>query len=373
MEELIKITSTLTNPPVNNIRVERLSEEQKNCVQHSTKCLSYMIKRMEEIKQYLDDSEDVLKTTIYKNHNRFRNDKAFKGMKMVRRTLERIRDLDLLVSIRKFSGLLPKSTDLSKSIYAPSDVMLQQILCAHLKTFFQASRLLHLCEHSSKYLLARIQLGHFWNWALFAFSIISRLWTLAQSLMVYVHLSYLNLRPLDSVCPKSDIKWLPEALEFPSELIPTKSDLSEKETIKSLLNENDFPVYAKKNVSQESLIIGEEVERPKKEEQVDSRIVIGKKQYLRLQKEMSKVKTTADVQNFVKKETEQRLKSRKDAVTKKLEQKDWKRLKFQVREKIAGKDTVKKIKKFIVNFIVCPLHQGENCEDVKNFKDNKAV
>ena len=40
---------------------------------------------------------------MYKNNNRFRNDKAFKGQKMVMRTLQRLKDLNLKEVLKRFS------------------------------------------------------------------------------------------------------------------------------------------------------------------------------------------------------------------------------------------------------------------------------
>lgn len=138
-----------------------------------------MQNRFQEIQDFLDDTETVLGTTIYKNHNRFRNDKAFKGLKMIQKSLERLKNLKLHSTLRRFSELMPLMVDLKDSYsspYIPSLSILQHLLCIHIGTFLQAQRLLGLCEHSSKYLLARIRLGHFWSWALFSIANVSRLW-----------------------------------------------------------------------------------------------------------------------------------------------------------------------------------------------------
>ena len=53
----------------------------------------------------------------------------------------------------------------------------------------------------------------------------------------------------------------------------------------------------------------------------------GKKQWLKLNSALSKVNSIDDVKNFMELETDQRHKCRKEALTKKMEQTEWKALK----------------------------------------------
>ena len=146
---------------------------------HAIKVNKFLAIRLQDVQDFLDATQAVMQTSIYKNSNRFRNDKAFKGMKMVQRTLQKLKDLGLQEVLKRFSDLMPLPIDIkepSRKLYLPVDSVLQHLLCVIMQAFFLTERLLGLCEHTKKYLLARIQLGHFWNWAVFSFANVSRIW-----------------------------------------------------------------------------------------------------------------------------------------------------------------------------------------------------
>jgi len=220
---------------------------------------------------------DILDVSIYKNHNRFRNDKAFKGVKMTRKAIRRLKHLRFLSTLCQFYELLPLSSDVlltNTVLYLPTNSVLQHWLVLHERAFGLCKRVLGLCQHTSTYLLYRIKLGHFWNWAVFNFANISRLWTLTQALMVNLHLSFCFHKELLEFLPKSAIGWLPKDYCLSNVLIT--SDLAEKETISTLLSKNDFPVFAPRADHIESTI-GLVVERTRPEIKE-----ISKKQWLKV-------------------------------------------------------------------------------------------
>ena len=146
---------------------------------YTIKVNKFLNNRFREIQEFLDATQAVMHTSIYKNSNRFRNDKAFKGLKMVQRTLSKLKDMGLSSNLKRFSDLMPLPIDIkdvSRNFYLPTDSVLHHWLSILIQTFSLAERLLGLCEHTRKYLLARIRLGHFWNWAVFSFANISRIW-----------------------------------------------------------------------------------------------------------------------------------------------------------------------------------------------------
>ena len=135
--------------------------------------------RISEIFEFMEATEAVMKTSLYKNQNRFRNDKAFKGMRMILKSIDRLRSLRIVDSIRRFNDTLPLASDISETtstLYLPMKNLLQQVLLLMIAYFEQAQRLIGLCEYTVSYLNARIRLGHFWNWAVFSLANTSRLW-----------------------------------------------------------------------------------------------------------------------------------------------------------------------------------------------------
>lgn len=335
--------------------------------------------RFAQIDEFLDATESVLNASIYKNNNRFRNDKAFKGLKMIKRTVERLKDLQFKSCLNQFSEHLPLASDVKKSkndLYLPSRPILQHFLGCHIKVFLQAKKLLCLCEYTSAYLQARIKLGHFWNWALFNFANVSRLWTLAQSMLVYLHLSYSELQKLMPICIETNNSWLPEGVEFPRELFETKSVLREKDTIKQLLASNDVPVFEVKQPNVLTITIGEEIEREptpsstsNKEQSVpEIESTFNRKHWLKLKTKVDKLKSPEDIKTFLKCETDERHGCRKKAITKKMQQSDWKLLKTATKKSLSDGLSVENIKKTMISWIICPKHQGKFCKEVKAIK-----
>ena len=154
--------------------------------------------------------------------------------------------------------------------------------------------------------------------------------TLSQTVMVNIQLGYGIYNQLLQHLPHSDIKWLPEEIKLPKELIPIDSALREKETLKKLLTSNDFPaiVIEQPHTDICSNFIGEVIERPVVS---NSKATTSKKKWLKLNKALSKVNSIEDVKNFLKLETDQRQKCRKDALTKKMEQTERKALKASIK------------------------------------------
>ena len=84
---------------------------------HSHKVLKHLRKRFQEIQKEIDETTiNVINVTIYKNHNRFRNDKGFKGLKMLQKTYKKLNSIRFEQCIQIFMESLPLASDLmSKS------------------------------------------------------------------------------------------------------------------------------------------------------------------------------------------------------------------------------------------------------------------
>ena len=148
---------------------------------HSHKVLKHIRKRYQEIQKEIDETTmNVINVTIYKNHNRFRNDKGFKGLKMLQKTYKKLKSVRFEQCIQIFMESLPLASDLmsnSKSnIYLPVKSSLEYFLVIHMKLFKICERIHGLSQHTKRYLLFRIKLGHFWDWATFNLANVSRLW-----------------------------------------------------------------------------------------------------------------------------------------------------------------------------------------------------
>ena len=171
------------------------------------------------------------------------------------------------------------------------------------------------------------------------------------------------------ICDQSSTVWLPENIKFPEELIASGSPLLEKDVIKQLLASNDVPVYVIKRPTIVTLTVGEEIERDstsQQDQQPESSF--NKKQWIKLKAKLGKLKTHDEIIAFLNSETDERHACRKKAITKKMQQSDWKLLKSNVKKSLSDGKPIKTIKQTLEAWIICPKHQGDFCNEVKALK-----
>ena len=346
-------------PPSNvTIKVENLISEYKTDLVHDHKVLKHLKLRIMEIEDFIESTMKILNTTIYKNTNRFRKDKGFQGLQMVQKSTEKLQKLNFCQEIQRFREQLPLSSDVYKSsyLYLPTSPSLQYFLIIHLKMFQMCQKILGRCDHACAHLMYRIKLGHFWNWAAFNLANVGRLWTLIQSLMVHLHLSYEFHLKLFEFLPKSSTQWSGFEVNLPKTLIEENSKLRENETIIKLLANNDFPKIEIKTQTVQEILIGEVIERPTEPqmEVKEAKVEVNKKLKLKVEKLLKGFKKVSDIKDFIQSETLERKNSRKDAITKKLEQCQWKELKSSLKSNLEKK-SLKELKQIIKSQILYPM------------------
>ena len=173
-------------------------------------------------------------------------------------------------------------------------------------------------------------------------------------MLVYLHLSYEALKKLENVLSKSETDWLPKNLNLPALLIQMESELRTKEVVQKLLENNDFPVFDKKEVvdKEKFAMIGEEIQRDEKKE-------VTQLQFAKVKKITLQMKTLEDFRAFLKDETQARKISRKTAITKRLDQNTWKTLKSALKLKLDENDSLKTLRQFLLSWILFPEFLGD--------------
>jgi len=311
-----------------------------DCLVHSHAVLKHVKARNDEIKSYIEDAVNLVDITIYKNHNRFRNDKGFKGLKMLRKGFSDLKKVEFSQCIQNALLSLPMICDLkseSKITYLPVQSNMKYFLIIHCQLYKICDRIHGLCQHSSKYLLYRIKLGHFWDWANFNFANVSRLWTLNKALMVLIHNSYSYFNNILCIFPEDNLSWHGKYLELPKclldpeyegfDLLVEKSDFPKLKTIKdSTDNDPTFEFLGE--------VVGR-VEKPQEEKKFEA----NEKHSIKVTCEMKKLNSKKDIKKFLKNENELRKTNRKIALTKKLEQNQWKTLKELVKTHLPDHST----------------------------------
>ena len=189
--------------------------------------------------------------------------------------------------------------------------------------------------------------------------------------MVNLQLSYDYFSKRLQIFPQSKMNWLnSHNIELP-DVIMNIEDYSNCETITKLCNENDFPNFEEcVELSEKSNFdfLGEVIQRTDaktSEETVDSKKI---KLMSKARKKLSKLKSAKQIEDFIKGETKLRKENRKVALTKTLEQKEWKFLRTQIKGQLEGESKIPAIIDYFINYVVCSTHQGQECPEIKSLK-----
>lgn len=297
------------------------------------------IKRLQleisELIKSLQAEFQLLDTFLYKNHNRFRNDKGYHTAKMLAKTLKKLLDLPHLEKTTDLLQFIPSHPG-QQSVRLPTVAMSNycQVLLTFAARFLQ--KIDRLCRKSGLLNMQRLNLGHFWGVAAVCLAIVSRIWVLARNLLRKLELCYSNLGTLTRFLPGVSLDY-----ELPDHLF----DLLDDELREAVeMKESSEPLYNSTegvNVD-EFLDIGEPVKRS-----LDVGIFAEETPAKRL-----KVETTANIETipasdekkdclsgihsiegfkkFILEESDLRKTSKKTSFTRKLSQNQWKELKKEV-------------------------------------------
>ena len=125
--------------------------------------------------------------------------------------------------------------------------------------------------------------------------------------MTNIHLCYEYFVKLLNVFPESNMKWMCSDFELPKCVMDPK--YYELEVVQRLLDINDFPKFEKCETESKFQFLGEVIER-KKDKKPNST-----KQYRKVFKEIKKLKSEEQIQEFLNTETKLRKENRKIALT----------------------------------------------------------
>lgn len=325
----------LAPPPTQTLPVTSLTNDEKDFILYGLKILDHLKKQLEEFHGILEVEIATLSTFIYKHHNRFRNDKGFKYLKILAKCVNRYQEMKLPELCSNYNSSMPLKIDVqicgqSKKVYFPTKQMLQYFLVRLRGACTLLAKMTVLSENAGDLLVKRLHLGHFWGLALNNMAVVSRIWKVSITSMVLVSQSYERLVKLaENLLPESPVLFLPENYVLPSTLIcPDNDELLEK--AKQALPDEYFPKFSPTLKSEDTF--GTIIKRtnideitssvePKEEE-------CGKKQkqWTRIVACVDKLKNKQDVVNFIHDETQNRKINRKKSVTKSMEQNQWKEL-----------------------------------------------
>lgn len=315
-------------------------EDLKSIVKSRNKIKSFQ-PNIVELSKSLGVESELLDTFLYKNHNRFRNDKGYRTAKMLDKTLKKMLDLSFTEKIIDFLEFVPSYWG-QQSVRLPTLAMSNycQVLLVIAGQFLQKiDRLARKCGLLN---MQRLNLGHFWGVAALCLAIISRVWILCKNLLCKLELCYSNLAKMNPLLPGVSLDYdLPQHLYQlldedlrtfveNSEAISTSPDDS---TGEPGVNVDEFldlgePVKRKPDVE----ITSEELPVVKKLK-VDSEAVEDKEATPgKAEKKdcLTDIHSIEEFKKFLSEESDLRKTSKKNSFTRKLSQDQWNTLKKEI-------------------------------------------
>lgn len=286
-----------------------------------------------ELTKLLEVESKLLDTFLYKNHNRFRNDKGYKTARMVQKTLRKMLDVPFPEKMLDFLQFVPIcSCQQSLPIRLPTRAMSNycQVLFVSAAGFLQKiDRLARKCGLLN---MQRLNLGHFWGVAALCLGMISRVWIICKNLLCKLDVCYTYLGSLNQVLPGVCLEYdLPQRLhqlldEDLSKFVQnseSKSLFSEDVSPEPALNVDDFldigePVKRKSPVESEHVVKKVKVENEAASYEDEKKDCLGD------------IHSIEDFKKFLSDESILRKTNKKGCFTRKLSQADWKVVKKDV-------------------------------------------
>ena len=150
-------------------------------IAHCIKTVRHLKERLFEMDKFLEVETSTLNVFVYKNSNRFHNDKGFKDVRMAQKSWRKFSELQLFKAALVFLESLPILHDVTSGknrsgVYLPTRQMLQFLLVRLRGSFHLLHKLQVLSQNAGDLALKRLNLGHFWNVGLMYLALMSRLW-----------------------------------------------------------------------------------------------------------------------------------------------------------------------------------------------------
>ena len=154
-------------------------------LRHAFRTLRFFLKHYKVLIDSMSVERAALNTFIYKNHNRFRNDKGFRDIKLTSKCLDRFYECELSKVATDLLDALPIVASVEDAtLYLPTSAMAEYALERLEGGFRVLEKLTIYCKLSGEMQFCRLNLGHFWNVALANLAAISRIWYVSRCLYI---------------------------------------------------------------------------------------------------------------------------------------------------------------------------------------------
>ena len=398
-----------SRPCTNSLPSENADLKTRDLILEQAKLMNFFVKRYNVIFSNAKVELAVLSQFLYKNHNRFRNDKCQKTLKMIEKTANRFfQELSLDKECSKFSEIFPIAMDIKhkETLYLPTSQMLDFILARFYGGAHLLWKLIVYCQNGGEQAIQRIKLGHFWNIGLNNISCVSRLWALSISLLVLVEMVYRQFLRLLPILPDPNSLHKRSNVDHPkniAKVILQEDCESFYQKFKQIVKNDSFPVFIEdleysnvKTIVHDSLCVDvgkivsrdsmshtndiSSLELPSQIQGIQSTniskstqsddIPFSDKRLSLMDKKIGRhTKTSHNLSMFVEEENKLRKTNRKASLTKILRHDQWKALRKDLKNVLenlptANNDKIKegklleKCKNMIIGWILYPNRNG---------------
>jgi len=332
----------------------------------------------------------LLSQLLYKIHNRFRNDKGYKDIRMFEKSLQKLLAMNFLKSIENYLNFLPSHPIPSPNL--PTKEMLRYSCLQLYGAGAFLARIDMLAHNSGLLAIQRLSLGHFWGVATHKLACVARIWVLGRHLLQLISSIFRMLRndvanllsgmisKFMELIPMGLDTFLPvDILAGTDESVVPVIDSCENKVV-DLESFLDIGVPIRRNDKTVVKLVGNNIVPTKLEDKLEGKSdkfvgtdlkslnkarkkqLASKTEQSNLNEEgistlmksdgLSDIHSIADLKLFLIHETATRKISKKSCLTRNLSQDSWKKLKVEVlkniNEKIPNK-TIKTCRKLIRN------------------------
>ena len=284
----------------------------------------------------LREEQVLLNQLLYKIHNRFHNDKGYRDLRMVDKTLKKLVSQNLL---RGVEGLLPLLPTLPSPL--PTQPMAHHSVLQVYALAALTHRLVVLATNSSLLATQRLNLGHFWGVGASQLACLARIWLLARRLGGGLHEVYhpmLDLLPL-LPGPRGEQELPPDlSTLLPDNVVARRQGIKEVDVVK--VDPGSLASF---------LDLGVEVRRPK----LESEHLVNKVEEVKIDESLkqvvkkdafSEIHSLEELKQFLETETKTRKVSKKTSLSRKLSQDKWKLVRAEVLNAVNEKTPNKSLK-----------------------------
>jgi len=175
----------LAAPPMNTLLASSVTDEQARTLARERWRAKDALVEVREDLCVLGEELKLLSQVLYKIHNRFRNDKGYKDLRMLEKSVRRLQGLDFPRVVEGFLSFL--LTDTAAPAALPSAAMGRHAALQLYGAAALSARVLTLAAGGALLAVQRLNLGHFWGVAAHQLGMVGRVWVVGRSLLATLH------------------------------------------------------------------------------------------------------------------------------------------------------------------------------------------